>query len=73
MLIKKLLGEAGLTIVKEEKQGDFPKEIFAVYMYGVLRTQRARASLVGPAFPGVLTRAPCPVRQKGTDRRAGLP
>ena len=31
-LIKKLFAQAGLTIVKEERQTDFPPEIFAVYM-----------------------------------------
>jgi len=28
-----LFARANLTIIKEEKQKDFPPEIFAVYMY----------------------------------------
>ena len=30
--MKKLFAEAGLDILKEEMQADFPPEIFAVYM-----------------------------------------
>lgn len=41
-IIKALFARADLTIIKEEKQKDFPPEIFAVYMYVASR------ELLGP-------------------------